>query len=103
MKSREPTGVGFFTEFTLAPDATPLPSSLRSVKIDDVMATVGDSKIDVGFILFIKEGLIQMLEGYTFEDSWPEKLDGMSLYYSDPERKGLFAFLDATNSSSEKL
>lgn len=60
--------VGFFTEFTT--DST-LPDVSDRV-VDGVYATPpGGGVPPVGFLLFVKNGRLSMLEGYTTDDRWP--------------------------------
>ena len=46
-----------------------------------------------GFVLFIRGGRLSMLEGYTYDEPWPDQVRGFSLRYSDPERKAELAKL----------
>ena|SRR5437764_588885 len=73
VSSREMTGVGFFTEFTLSGDAPVLPEN-RSLHLGNVAATCPDVEHGMGFVLFVREGKITMLEGYTYDEPWPDEL-----------------------------
>jgi hypothetical protein len=71
VRSRENTGAGFYTYFDVG-IAVPLPlPDLRSFSVE---AEVEGLDNGMGFILWIKEGRIDYLEGYTFGDS-TEDLD----------------------------
>lgn len=66
IKSREYTGVGFFTSFTV-PDTVPrLPAGHGRWTISDVFGEVGGIEHGVGFILFVERGALDTLECYTF-------------------------------------
>ena len=66
---REFTGVGFFTDFAVPPDAPRIvPPDLE---LGDA-ATLANGT-PVGFVLFVRDGALSMLEGYTYgDDPWPE-------------------------------
>jgi hypothetical protein len=65
---RELTGVGFFIDYSVAVDAPRIvPPNLE---IGDA-ATLTNG-IGVGFVLFVRDGAISMLEGYTYDEPWPD-------------------------------
>lgn len=88
VKTRELTGVGFFTDFGAPPDAVPAPVG-EKIRFGDVEAKIPGLQHGAGFVLYIDGGLIQRLEGYTYDEPWPERVDGFALKYSDPDRKEL--------------
>ena len=89
VKSRKRTGVGFFTEFAIAATATAA-SVAPNIRFGDVEAAIPGLQHGAGFVLYIDDGLLRGLEGYTYDESWPELIEAFNLRYSDPERKGLF-------------
>lgn len=71
---REYTVVGFFTHFAVPADVRRLPNN-RSFELDDVYGASRDSQWswpEFGFILFVRDGAIDFLEGYTYYDTFPE-------------------------------
>lgn len=94
VKTREMTGTGFFTEFKLSPNAKPLPALSGKIKIGDVLATAKGLRGGMGFILDINNGFIELLEGYTYDEPWPDQLDEVCLYYENPTRDELFGILE---------
>jgi len=80
VKSRKLTGVGFFTYFSMSDDVPPLPDA-SSFHIGDVGAYLNDHALEVGFVLFIREGRIRELEGYTYEEPWPKEVTSFELFY----------------------
>lgn len=83
---REYSGVGFFTEFEHPPDVLRLPIS-KSIRFGDVFADIDGLEHGAGFLLFIDDGLISMLEGYTnSNEPWPEVLGAFALRYWGPKR-----------------
>jgi len=87
VKSRELTGVGFYTEIELPRDVEPAPMRSGAVKFGDVVADVPGLRGGVGFLLFICDGRIEMLEGYTYEEPWPSQIDSYRLKYATTERR----------------
>jgi hypothetical protein len=87
VKSRELTGVGFFTEFALAPDAVPAP--VRTLRFGDVQATVTGLNHGAGFLIFVDGGLLKMLEGYAYGEPWPDRIQDFSVRYMEPGRPHL--------------
>lgn len=83
---REFTGVGFFTEFSCSPSVARLQAPMRA-RFGDVLAEVEGLEHGAGFVLFIDDGLVTMLEGYsTANEPWPEHPAGWTLRYWPPER-----------------
>lgn len=80
VSERKMTGVGFFTRFFLPSEVAKLPNK-ASFQIGDVAADIEDLKHGAGFELFIKNGQIYMLEGYTYDEPWPRDIRGFKLYY----------------------
>ncbi len=70
--ARENTGAGFFTTFTVASDQ--ILEGVRS-PVGDVGATVQGLKHGMGFLLWIKDGLMYQLEGYANGDEDTSGLD----------------------------
>lgn len=84
--SREHTGVGFFTEFSHPADTERLHAP-RNPRFGDVFASIGGLKHGAGFVLFIDDGLISVLEGFSYgNETWPETPAVWTLRYHPPER-----------------
>ena len=43
----------------------------------------------LGFLLYVKNGVLSALEGYTYDEPWPDELHGLKLSYSDDPRRDL--------------
>ena len=68
--SIELSGVGFFADIEVPPDAP---------KADPPNITGGDAVIELtgvehaaGCVLFVRDGYLSMLEGFTYADEWSE-------------------------------
>ena len=86
VSSREMTGVGFYTYFAVASEVERVPS-LPSFKLGDVDGTANNLQHGVGFLLYIRDGVLDMLEGYTYDEPWPPELLGLKLSYSLGEKR----------------
>jgi len=69
---REFTGVGFFTDFSLLA-AAPVRRDLPSMEITGVGTEFSSLQHGAGFVLFIRDGVVSMLEGFTYGEPWPER------------------------------
>ena len=75
--SREFTGVGFFTRFNITDVSSRLPGSVN-LELGAAHARIEGIEHGAGFVLFIRGGLIKTLEGYTFDEPWPERITAYS-------------------------
>ena len=85
---REWTGVGSFTDFAVPNTALALPQK-ESTHIGDVSADIEELKPGAGFVLFVREGLIQMLEGYSYDEPWLAEPTTFRLSYVTDTGRGL--------------
>ena len=76
---REFTGVGFFIFFDIDPK---LAYGDVNFQLGDIHAKVAGVRDGVGFVLFIEKGLINNLEGYTYDEPYPKKIEQYTLNYS---------------------
>jgi hypothetical protein len=93
---RRMTGVGFFTKFFLpstAPSVPIVPMKIESAIFGDVGAKIPELHSGAGFLLFLKSGYLYQLEGYSYEESWPENINSFELFYFEPERAKLLGIL----------
>lgn len=78
LKSRELTGTGFISDLNK--------SELLKIDDEDVSYKWGkigallNSSVDSGYLLYIKNGYIVAIEGYTYADDWPDFLSEVELY-----------------------
>jgi hypothetical protein len=83
---RELTGAGFFTEFSLPAGILRLPDR-PAFKIGDVNGTADNLKHGLGFLLYVVDGAISMLEGYTYDEQWPDEVLGLTLTYASGDKR----------------
>lgn len=74
--SREFTGVGFYTTLEVPSDAPA--ASVRSgrMHLGDVTATIDGLNHGAGFVLWIEDGVLQVLEAFTYDEPWPQEIRG---------------------------
>jgi hypothetical protein len=80
--SREFTGVGFFTDLEVPDNATVVTEPVE-YGYGNIWASINNSEVWFGFVLFIKGGKMICLEGFTCADSWPDEIHNFTLYHSD--------------------
>jgi hypothetical protein len=78
VSDRQFTGAGFFAHFALPPDA-PVRRDLPDATIGDVGAQFPTLENGAGFLLFMRGGVITMLEGYTYDEAGPTDTDGFKV------------------------
>jgi hypothetical protein len=88
---RRMTGVGFFTDIGV-PGDTAIASTGRSLRFGDVVARIPSLEHGAGFVVYVDDGRLSGLEGYTFDEAWPETVDGFSVGFVSGERS--LGFLD---------
>ncbi len=79
VSKRETTGVGVYVE--LDASAHPGARLALDLKFGDVIAEIEGLEHGAGFLLYVEAGLMVMLEGYTFGETWPERVDRYELRY----------------------
>lgn len=86
---RRTTNAGFFLHFSLPQNSLGLTEITSNVKSDfcfgDVGAETRELQYGAGFLLWVEDGRLHMLEGYSYEEPWPEEIEEYQLnYYSEP-------------------
>jgi hypothetical protein len=87
---REYTGAGFYCDIEVDSRA---PTVRGNLELGDVSAVIPSLKHGAGFLLFVRDGRVTMLEGFTYDEPWPDSVRGFSLSYIDPSRKEVLARL----------
>lgn len=76
---REMTGVGFFTKFRVAPSAHSLPSPSRLALGAHVSAETSALERGIGFVLFVEDGRLALLEAFTYDEPWPDEIERFTI------------------------
>jgi hypothetical protein len=82
---REFSGVGFFTTFAV-PESEPRLPNKDSFFFGDVGANIPQLECGAGFILRVSGGVLDFLEGFTYDESWPDHFDEFALHYTHTPR-----------------
>ncbi len=80
VKDRSYSGVGFFTDFEVPADI-PRVDDKPHFQLTDVVGDVRGIDHGVGFVLFMENGCISFLEGFTYGEPWPEEVRDYELTY----------------------
>jgi hypothetical protein len=81
VKERDFTGYGFFTKLAVPENIQKIDD--LNLKFGDVFGSVPGVEHGVGFLVYIKDGIIYMLEGYSYDEPWPEIINDFDLKYTD--------------------
>jgi hypothetical protein len=85
VKEREITGAGFYLTFLLPENSSKLTDQIPNVKpnfcFGDVNAEIENLENGVGFLIWVKDGKLSMLEGYSYHGIWPETIGKFHLSY----------------------
>jgi len=82
---REFTGAGFYTTFAVSDNATRLPTK-DTFFFGDVSVNIPPLQHGAGFVLHVCDGVLDFLEGYTYDEPWPNQTDEFSLQYDHSPR-----------------
>jgi hypothetical protein len=74
VRHRKFTGVGFFTDLAVPADTLPAPTSSGVPALPDVGADIEGLRHGAGFVLFLENGFLHCLEGYTYGEAWPARV-----------------------------
>ena len=79
---REFSGVGFFTHFSV-PDDLPR-AAPPNFAAGDVAFQLEGLYNGGGCVLFVRDGKLDFLEGYAYDEPWPEYLNVTGVQYVQP-------------------
>jgi hypothetical protein len=72
--AREFTGVGFFTTLVVADGVEAAPVTRTRLHLGDVAATIEGLEHGAGFVLFVSDGVLDVLEGFAYDEPWPDAI-----------------------------
>jgi hypothetical protein len=77
---REYTGCGFFTHVSVSADVERINDTREQFAFADLNAEIPELEHGAGFVLWVKRGAIDCLEGFTYDDTyddnWPKQVTG---------------------------
>lgn len=86
--SREFTGVGFYTALDVQSDAPPAPVLPGRMHLEDVTARVDGLSHGAGFVLWIEDGVLHVLEAFSYDEPWPDEIRGYDVQAGGVEHIG---------------
>lgn len=89
-RTRRFSGAGFFADFFVAKE-TPRLAGAASFSFGDVIGAVEGLQYGAGFVLFVEEGILKMLEGYSYEEPWPAIITNYKLSYMTQGARDMMA------------
>ena len=90
---RELSGAGFYVHFALDRPSVPKATKAASLRLGDVVATIEGLQHDAGFVLVVTDGYLDFLEGYSFDEPWPEQVQNFSVRYVTAGERDPRAFI----------
>lgn len=88
LSARQETGAGFILTFDVPLSEQAL--ACPDFHFGDVTATLEGLKNGAGFVVFIRDGRLAALEGYSYDEDWPEVMGGFTLSYERQPRPLVF-------------
>lgn len=82
--SRRNTDRGFFLDFDVPASAPVLAE--HDFHFGDVRAAVDGLSLGAGFVVFVRKGRLEALEGYSYGEPWPNEIRGFQLTYESEPR-----------------
>ncbi|PYJ09088.1 MAG: hypothetical protein DMF06_11070 [Verrucomicrobia bacterium] len=76
---REFSGVGFFTHFSLPTDAR-IRRDLSDCQLGSIGADIAGLQHGAGFLLFVRDGVVSFLEGFSYDEPWPAEVKEFRVY-----------------------
>jgi hypothetical protein len=86
VKSREFTGSGFYTELQFDGAAEPASMSEETAWIRGVDATISGLERGAGFMVHVKDGYLDLIEGFTYQEPWPSSIGDFSVHAASDRR-----------------
>ena len=81
VRSRLLTGVGFYTELAIPRDAPAVEARDGHFALErHVGAEIEGLQRGAGFVLFVEHGFLDTLEGFTYDEPWPDRIGAFRVY-----------------------
>jgi hypothetical protein len=96
VSTREFTGAGFYANLIV--DKSVADRVDCDLRLNDVIGQVNELQHGVGFVLFVNHGTLELLEGYSYDEPWPQKISGFKLSFIGGDKRdwqALVKMLDA--------
>ena len=91
--TRDLTGFGFYSTLDV-PENIPRTPGLNG-KFGDVIGEIPGLPSGAGFLLYVKDGVLDMLEGYSYDEPWPQSIEDFNLKYTTGDGRDWAALEEA--------
>jgi hypothetical protein len=81
---REFTGHGFYTSLVVPSDVAPARVTRDRLHLGEVGATLDGLDNGAGFVLWIEHGVLDCLEGFAYDQPWPERIENYAVFPITP-------------------
>lgn len=98
VERRELTGCGFYTTLALPKDISLIAG--LDIKFGDVIGDISGLTSGAGFVLYIKDGALDMLEGYSYDEPWPKSINSFNLKYMNGEKRDWVALKEKLSTNT---
>jgi hypothetical protein len=78
--SRDMTGAGFLTQFASSTEAVRAFEPGVSLRWGKVGARINDERMETSYVVYVDDGWLNAIEGYTYGDEWPANVDRFEVY-----------------------
>ena len=82
VSNRELSGVGFLTDLERS-ELLKIGEGNETYKFGDLGAKINTS-IDTGYLIYVENGFVDAIEGYTYADDWPDEISTIDIYFDQP-------------------
>lgn len=86
---RDMTGVGFFIRFEIPRTAARASDTVDTIHLTDVVAEIHPLAHGAGFVLYVTNGALAALEGFSYDEPWPDSIRSYELSYAREDRRDL--------------
>ena len=83
VRDRELTGVGFLTELERSEELRLFDAGV-SFRWGKLGARLNASRLETGYLVYVEDGYVTAVEGYTYGDKWPDEVERIELYELEP-------------------
>ncbi len=82
VRARDFTGAGFYTRFEVPVGVRRIDGNKTLRLGQHVRAELEGLDFGAGFVLFVNDGAIEVLEGFTYGEAWPSVVGRYALSYT---------------------
>lgn len=88
LSNRAFTGAGFLTEFERSEELELFDAGV-SLRWGKIGARLNTPRVETGYLVYVDNGYLTTVEGYTYGHEWPDKVEHFELYDLKPGTESL--------------